>query len=135
MIKATMKTKAMDLRFYGSDRNVNVIGMAGENAQRAGVDQLCTFKPIPLSQIERPDGPPGLVMVNPPYGARVGKKKDLYALYGTFGDIMRERFSGWRIGMVTSDTQLANAAKLEWDEVSKPIAHGGLKVRLFVKQL
>ncbi len=135
MIKSTMQVKETDLRFYGSDRNVNVIQMANDNAARSGVNQLCTFHPIPLSQIERPGGPPGLVMVNPPYGARVGKKKDLYALYGAFGDIMRERFTGWRIGMVTSDTNLAQTTKLDWDEVSDPIAHGGLKVRLFVKGL
>jgi putative N6-adenine-specific DNA methylase len=70
-------------------------------------------------------------MVNPPYGARVGKKKDLFALYSAFGDVMRERFSGWRVGMVTADTLLAEATKLPWLPTGAPIAHGGLKVKLF----
>ncbi|MDB2437562.1 class I SAM-dependent RNA methyltransferase [Hellea sp.] len=118
-------------RFYGSDRNVNVIGFSKANAERAGVADICTFAPLPLSKIERPDGPAGLVMVNPPYGARIGKKKDLFALYTTFGDVMRERFSGWRVGMITSDIKLAEATKLPWLPKSAPIAHGGLKVRLF----
>ncbi|MCA0045020.1 THUMP domain-containing class I SAM-dependent RNA methyltransferase [Celeribacter litoreus] len=120
-----------DLRFYGSDRNVNVIGMATDNAARAGVGDICEFKPVPVSAIERPEGPAGLVIVNPPYGSRVGKKKDLFALYGAFGDVMREKFSGWRVGMVTSDTTLAQATKLPWKPTGAPIAHGGLKVRLF----
>ena len=65
------------------------------------------------------------------YGACIGKKKDLFALYTSFGDVMRDRFKGWRIGMITSDTKLAEATKLPWFKTGPPIAHGGLKVRLF----
>ena len=118
-------------KFYGSDRNVNVIGFSKDNAQRGDVADLCEFTPLPLSKIERPEGPPGLVITNPPYGARIGKKKDLFALYSSFGDVMREKFKGWRIGMITSDTKLAEATKLPWLNTGPPIAHGGLKVRLF----
>lgn len=118
-------------KFYGSDRNVNVIGFSKANAERGGVLDMCDFKPLPLSKVEHPDGPPGLVMVNPPYGARIGKKKDLFALYTAFGDVMRDRFTGWRVGMITSDTKLAEATKLPWLPTSAPIAHGGLKVKLF----
>jgi len=53
-------------------------------------------------------------MVNPPYGTRIGNKKALLELYRNFGDIMRERFSGWRVGMVTTDTAFAEATKLPW---------------------
>jgi putative N6-adenine-specific DNA methylase len=118
-------------KFYGSDRNVNVIGFSKENAKRGGVEDMCLFSPLPLSKIERPEGSPGLVITNPPYGARIGKKKDLFALYTAFGDVMRDRFKGWRVGMITSDTKLAEATKLPWLKTGPPIAHGGLKVRLF----
>lgn len=118
-------------RFYGSDRNVNVIRFSKANAQRGGVLDLCEFKPIPLSKIERPESAPGLVIVNPPYGARIGKKKDLFALYTAFGDVMRDRFNGWRVGMITSDTSLAEATRLPWNPTDAPIAHGGLRVKLF----
>lgn len=125
------KIRDSDQHFYGSDRNVNVIGFAKDNATRAGVANLCQFTPTQVSSLERPDGPAGLVIVNPPYGARIGKKKDLFALYGSFGDVMREKFKGWRVGMITSDTQLAEATKLPWKPTEAPIAHGGLKVKLF----
>lgn len=119
------------LQFYGSDRNVNVVGYAQENAARAGVDSYCHFSPTQISKLTRPEGQPGLVMVNPPYGARIGKKKDLFSLYGAFGGVMTDKFQGWRVGMVTSDINLAHATKLPWKPMSAPIAHGGLKVRLF----
>lgn len=125
------KTKETEQRFYGSDRNVNVLGFAKENAARSGVEALCTFAPTPLSEVVRPEGPAGLVIVNPPYGARIGKKKDLFSLYSAFGDVMRDRFEGWRVGMITADDQLAQATKLPWQPVGAPIAHGGLKVRLY----
>ena len=125
------KTKETEQRFYGSDRNVNVLGFAKENAARAGVEELCTFLPTSLSEVARPAGPAGLVIVNPPYGARIGKKKDLFSLYSAFGDVMRDRFEGWRVGMITADDQLAQATKLPWQPVGAPIAHGGLKVRLY----
>jgi len=130
-IKDNWTSRETVQKFYGSDRNVNVIGFSKANAQRAGVLDLCNFAPLPLSKIERPEGPPGLVIANPPYGARIGKKKDLFALYTAFGDVMRDRFSGWRVGMITSDTKLAEATKLPWEKTGAPIAHGGLKVRLF----
>ena len=130
-IKDIWKTQESEQRFYGSDRNVNVIGFAKENAARAGVADMCEFVPTALSNIERPEGPPGLVIVNPPYGARVGKKNDLFALYNSFGSVMMDRFAGWRVGMITADIQLAKAAKLPWLPMSAPISHGGLKVRLF----
>ncbi len=130
-IKENWIKKESTLKFYGSDRNVNVIGFSKANAERARVADMCVFKPTPLSNIVRPEGPPGLVITNPPYGARIGKKRDLYSLYGAFGDVMREKFSGWRIGMITSDSQLADATKLPWMKAGPPIAHGGLKVRLF----
>lgn len=125
------KVRDTELNFYGSDRNVKVIGFAKDNAARAGIGDLCHFSPKPLSGVERPKGPSGLVIVNPPYGARVGKKKDLFALYSSFGDVMRDRFQGWRVGMVTSDTNLAQATKLPWLPTDAPINHGGLRVKLF----
>lgn len=130
-IKASWKSGNTEQKFYGSDRNVKVIEMAGENSKRAGVAEHCIFKPNPISALERPDGAPGLVIVNPPYGARVGKKKDLYALYKSFGVVMEERFSGWRVGLVTSDDQLAKATELKWSHISDPISHGGLRVKLY----
>ncbi|MYM55658.1 THUMP domain-containing class I SAM-dependent RNA methyltransferase [Thalassovita mangrovi] len=120
-----------DLLFYGSDRNVNVIGMAQDNATRAGVADCTRFHCASVSDLQRPDGPPGLVFVNPPYGARIGKKKDLFALYGSLGKVLTERFSGWRVGIVTSETPLANATGLPFEPSGPPIAHGGLKVKLF----
>ena len=119
-----------DLRFLGSDRDQGAVNGAAENAARAGVTAFTGFSRAPVSDFERPDGPPGLIMVNPPYGGRIGDRKPLFALYGSLGTVLRERFGGWRVGLVTNDGGLAKATGLDF-AASPPIAHGGLKVKLY----
>jgi len=80
--------------------------------------------------LEPPDGPPGLVMVNPPYGARIGNKKLLYALYGSLGETLRQRFDGWRVGLVTSEPGLARATGLALKK-GPPVPLGPLKISLY----
>lgn len=120
-----------DQRFYGSDRNAGAAEMAVANAERAGVASHTQFLQAAVSDLQRPDGPPGLVIVNPPYGARIGNKKLLFALYAALGKVLVERFSGWRVGIITSETALAKATNLPFLPFGVPVAHGGLKVRLF----
>ncbi|APE42769.1 RNA methyltransferase [Sulfitobacter alexandrii] len=118
-------------RFHGSDRDAGAIRMSGENAARAGVSDWTAFACHGAAEVAPPGGAPGLVMVNPPYGARIGNKKLLYPLYGTLGRTLLERFGGWRVGMVTSEPSLARATGLPWKDQSAPVAHGGMKVWLW----
>ena len=105
--------------------------MSQANAERAGVAAYTEFQMRSISELQPPEGPKGLVMVNPPYGARIGNKKLLYGLYGALGKTLLERFSGWRVGLVTSESSLAKATGLPFLPTGAPIANGGLKVRLF----
>lgn len=123
--------KPTDLRFHGSDRDAGSFAAARENAERAGVADLVDFRKSAVSEIVPPEGPPGLVIVNPPYGVRVGNKKPLYGLHGALGAALKERFSGWRVGIVTSEASLAQATGLPFEPTGQPVAHGGLRVTLF----
>jgi putative N6-adenine-specific DNA methylase len=122
------RTGQTECRFTGSDRDQGAIRMAQANAARAGVADLVDFTCHGAAEARPPEGPPGLVMVNPPYGARIGNKGPLYALYGSFGETMKAHFRGWRIGLVTSEPALAKATGLPWLPKGPPVAHGGLKV-------
>ena len=118
-------------RFFGSDRDQGAVAMATANAARAGVSDWTGFTCHGASEARPPEGPPGLVMVNPPYGGRVGNKNMLYGLYGAFGETMRRDFRGWRVGLVTSEPSLAKATGLPWLPKGPPVAHGGMKVWLW----
>ena len=124
-------TTSTPLRFYGSDRDAGAVRMSRMNAERAGVADAVTFENHAAGELSPPDGPPGLVMVNPPYGGRIGNKKLLYPLYGTLGQTLLTRFKGWRVGLVTSEPPLAKATGLPWKPQGAAIAHGGMKVWLY----
>lgn len=119
------------LRFYGRDRDAGAIKASHANAERAGVAGMTDFTMGVVTDLERPEGPAGLVMVNPPYGARIGNKGPLVGLHATLGAVLRARFSGWRVGLVTSEPVLAKATALPFAPPGPPVAHGGLKVRLY----
>lgn len=119
------------LRFYGSDRDSGAITMAQANAERAGVGSITDFSVRPISDIAAPEGATGLVIVNPPYGARIGNKKRLFGLYAALGGAILHRFPGWRAGLVTSDPGLARATGLPFDEPGPIVDHGGIRVRLW----
>jgi putative N6-adenine-specific DNA methylase len=119
----------------GFDRDAGAVEASRANAARAGVDRIATFARQPVSALAPPqalaDAPPGLVIVNPPYGGRIGDKDDLRALYGALGATLRARFAGWRVGLVTSEPGLAAATGLPFSPPGPPITHGSLKVRLY----
>jgi len=125
------ENKISEFTFFGMDRNHNVVEHSIQNSKRAGIDDISNFKAQSIERLSRPKGPEGLVIVNPPYGSRIGKKKDLFSLYRTFGEKMKNEFSGWRVGMVTSDNALAQSTKLPLISSELAISNGGLKIHLY----
>lgn len=130
-MRGTGTIRTPSSRFLGSDRDAGAIRMAKENAARAGVAGFTDFREQAVSDLQPPDGPAGLVIVNPPYGTRIGDKKPLYALYGALGQTLLQRFKGWRIGIISTDASLAKATGLPFANPTPPVLHGGLKVTLF----
>ncbi|MGB1077452.1 MAG: THUMP domain-containing class I SAM-dependent RNA methyltransferase [Bdellovibrionales bacterium] len=117
--------------FYGSDRDSGAVQMSIENASRAGIGHLTNFKQQTISDITPPTNIPGLVIINPPYGGRIGDKKKLIGLYTTLGKVLRSHFSEWRVGIITTDKTLAQATGLPFIPTTAPVQHGGLRVTLF----
>jgi putative N6-adenine-specific DNA methylase len=130
-LRGVNRNRAPSVRFFGADRDAGAIASASANAERAGVSEIVEFRQGSISELARPDGPPGLVTVNPPYGARLGDKDELKPLYRALGRTLKERFSGWRVGLVTSEPVLAHATALPFLPNEAPIPHGGLRVTLY----
>jgi putative N6-adenine-specific DNA methylase len=118
-------------KFYGSDKDAGAIRMSQSNAERAGVAAFTEFQECAVEDIERPDGPPGLVIVNPPYGDRIGNKSRLKSLYRALGNTLRTRFRGWRVGLITNELALAEATGLPFSLTAEPVLHGGLRITLY----
>jgi putative N6-adenine-specific DNA methylase len=119
------------VRFYGSDHDAGAIRMSRANAERAGVADITAFQERAVEDLVAPAGPPGLIIVNPPYGDRIGDKARLKALYRSLGQALLTRFTGWRVGLITNETSLAAATGLPFSLSAEPVLHGGLRITLF----
>ena len=103
----------------------------GERRPRRAWARSTRVPQHPVSALERPEGPAGLVIVNPPYGKRLGEAKELRPLYAALGATLKARFGGWRVALVTSEATLARATGLPFAAPGPVVPHGGLKVRLW----
>ena len=130
-LRAARTPRTPPAMFFGFDRDAGAVANATANADRAGVAAFTRFARQAVSDLTPPEGPAGLVIVNPPYGARIGNKKLLYSVYGALGKTLKDRFTGWRVGLVTSEPGLARATGLPFLPPGPPVPHGGLRVTLF----
>ena len=103
----------------GLDRDAGVISAAKRNAERAGVGDLIEFRCAALSHL--PDvlndaaagiEGGGLVLTNPPWGARVSPNTDLRNLYSTLGQIQKKHLPNFALGVFTGTPALVTQLKL-----------------------
>ncbi len=106
----------------GADRDAGAVRAAGANAERAGV--TLDLRHAALSALSVPAARPGWLISNPPYGKRVESGRELYA---RLGDIVRRRFTDWKIGLLVSDPGLAAQSRLPWREELRT-TNGGIPV-------
>jgi putative N6-adenine-specific DNA methylase len=72
---------------------------------------LLTFESGDVKDFQPPDGPPGTILVNPPYGERLGEETELRPLYAALGETF-QRCPGWRCWVFTGNGALARRIKL-----------------------
>lgn len=115
----------------GYDINAGALGTARRNARRAGV--TLTLERQDVRTLASPAGlGPGLVVVNPPYGKRVGEAEDLPGLYRALGTTFRRAFTGWRAAvLIPEDPGLLRALGLP-EGRNLPVRNGGLRCRLLL---
>jgi putative N6-adenine-specific DNA methylase len=114
----------------GSDVRDDAIHFAHENAKLAGMGHLLTFEKRDIRMARPPVTEPGWIVVNPPYGERLGEEEELDELYRTIGDVARAHWPGWRIALFTTNDTLARKVKLPVKRQS-PFFNGSLNCKLW----
>lgn len=87
-------------RIEGYDIDEEMIKIAKENAQRAGVAGLVKFRQASASKLVH-EGEYGFIITNPPYGERLEEKAALPAIYSDFGRQMK-LLDTWSSYLITS---------------------------------
>lgn len=98
--------------FYGFDVDQKIIQKAKANAKRAGVDHLIEFKKATLSLI-KPPCEKGIVIINPPYGTRLGDEDNLRDIYRDLGYTLKTHFTGWDVFILSGNKDLIGDLKLK----------------------
>jgi 23S rRNA (guanine2445-N2)-methyltransferase / 23S rRNA (guanine2069-N7)-methyltransferase len=90
----------------GFDHDPAAVHASLENIERAGLRGVVHVERRSLEQLVRPAAS-GLLVVNPPYGERIGDQAQLQALYALLGRHLREQFEGWQAAVLTGNPPLA----------------------------
>ena len=90
----------VEVDIQGYDIDGDVIKVARENAQVAGVDHMIHFQQRAVKDLSHPKKY-GFVITNPPYGERLNEKETLPALYREFGESFK-KLDSWSAYMITS---------------------------------
>ncbi len=72
---------------------------------------------------------PGLIVINPPYGERLGETETLGTLYATLGRQMKQHFVGWQAALFTGNPDLAKQLGIRAKKIY-PLYNGPLECKL-----
>ena len=111
----------------GMERDPEVLAQAQGNAERAGVAGHVLFEPGDFAELCPPAGT-GMVVVNPPYGARLGETELLRELYDDLGQWLRQRCPGWTVWLLSGNPELTAALRLKASR-RIPVSNGGIDCR------
>jgi putative N6-adenine-specific DNA methylase len=116
---------------FASDIHPPVLDAVAANAKSAGILPHIRMSVADASELAPPDGPPGLMILNPPYGERLGTEEALGELYEKLGRHWQSAWSGWDVGFFSGN--LALARRIEIPVQEKYALHNGpLSCRLLV---
>lgn len=114
---------------HGSDVSSTVLKHAEANLAAAGVADTVTLKQLNVLDA-KPVAESGIWVCNPPYGVRLDEKEKLAAFYPQWGDVLKQKFPGWRAYFFTGDLDLAKKIGLKASKRT-PLFNGALECRLF----
>jgi 23S rRNA G2445 N2-methylase RlmL len=89
-----------------TDSDPAALESAQRNAETAGVSEMIRFEQCDFMDTPMPDGP-AILILNPPYGSRLGDLTQLVPVYKRIGEFFKKRCSGKTAFVLTSEKDLA----------------------------
>jgi putative N6-adenine-specific DNA methylase len=132
-VKRTLAQEERAPRLHGSDIDPKALNAARRNLAAAGVERWATLERIDVLERAAP-APTGVMVMNPPYGERMGSPEELARFYPKLGDALKQRFAGWRCYIFTADLRLPKLIRLTPSR-RIPLWNGALECRLYEFQI
>jgi len=112
------------------DQRAAALRATADNAERAGVDRDIGIAREDFLRAEPPElDEPGLLVLNPPYGRRLGDPRQARRLLAAIGNRLQEAYPGWRCGAVVPRAAWVKLLGLR-QESRLVVPHGGQRVIL-----
>lgn len=83
-----------NINILGSDIIKDNIQLSINSSKKIGIESYIKFKVLNMNDISVVDSK-GTLIINPPYGNRVGKNINLNELYKNIGDVFKKKFIGY----------------------------------------
>ncbi len=125
--------KECPCRIYASDIHPEATRQAQLNAQQAGVKNYIHFESNDFQKITIP-GSPGVIIMNPGYGKRVGEEEKLGLVYEKIGDFFKQKCHGLMGYVFTGNLNLAKKIGLR-TKSKIPFLNGNIECRLLEYEL
>ncbi len=132
-------TELTQKQIFASDMDKNAIDALTQNISahsfRQAIDihqeDFFSFNPLnfDFAQMSLPQAEQsskGVIMLNPPYGKRMGSGESTPDFFCEIAEKLKSDFSGWKLGIILPDKTCVSALGLPLD--FKPVFHGGLDV-------
>jgi putative N6-adenine-specific DNA methylase len=116
-------------QLYGSDNDPKALAATRRNLAEAGVERWVKLEQADMLERAAP-APAGIMVMNPPYGERMGSAEELARFYPRLGDTLKQRYAGWRCYIFTADLRLPKLIRLEASRRT-PLWNGALECRLY----
>ena len=97
---------------YLSDINRRAVSEATKNIQKAGFQHLIQMEVKDFTRIQKPE-PPGVMVMNPPYGERLEEEERLENLYVQIGDNFKNNCINYKGFVFTGNLNLAKKIGLK----------------------
>jgi putative N6-adenine-specific DNA methylase len=129
----TQSRKAPGGKIVATDMRPEAVQAAKQNAMTAGVEHLIEFGVCDYSETPVPDLG-GVIVLNPPYGERLGDRKQLESLYQGIGDFFKKKCQGYRGYIFTGNMDLSKEVGLRTKR-RLPFYNGEIECRLLEYEL
>ena len=94
-------------KIQGYDINPRNLALAQDNVAIAGLDEWIELKQCDIANLVLDESlPKGLLVVNPPYGERLGEVKALMPVYRQLGDMLKRSCMDWQATVFTGNLDL-----------------------------
>jgi putative N6-adenine-specific DNA methylase len=116
-------------QLHASDLDPKALNAARRNFAAAGVERWVTIERADVLGRAAPASA-GVMVMNPPYGERIGSADELARFYPLLGDQLKKSFAGWRCYIFTADLRLPKLIGLA-PSARTPLWNGALECRLY----